>query len=129
MRRLGDFVEFFGEVHASASVHDAERGRAFPELRSVIEYLRGAPDVLDVMEQLPDVFDGEFIELTGSLQTDGVWYWREDLVHYVEKYCLALPVEFIERVLADPPELSHAELVAAAHRVITDWSGANLEEE
>ncbi|OON72773.1 hypothetical protein GBW32_32095 [Streptomyces tsukubensis] len=51
-------------------------------------------------EPAPDVLDplGPVLPGAGSLRTDGDWIWRADLAHYVEKYHLMLPVDFLSLV-------------------------------
>ena len=56
-----------------------------------------------------DVLDPQDATILGyGYLTDGVWTWREDLAHYVQKYHLALDVGFISHMRANgwrvPPE-------------------------
>ncbi len=64
-----------------------------------------------------DVLDDEPVYLTASPATDGDWFWRRDLAHYVAKYNIALPDEFLEHARAHqwaPGEPSEARLAIAA---------------
>ncbi|MFF4472979.1 hypothetical protein ACFYZ3_25845 [Streptomyces sp. NPDC001599] len=63
-----------------------------------------------------DVLDAEgpILVSAGSLLTDGVWLWREDLAYYVATYHLALPGDFLARVGEldhRPPEVPESRLV------------------
>ncbi|MGW4545355.1 hypothetical protein ACWEN4_03135 [Streptomyces violaceorubidus] len=52
--------------------------------------------------------------LVGSLLTDGVWLWRDDLAYYVDRYHLALPGDFVAYVGElgySPPEVPESRLV------------------
>ncbi len=35
-----------------------------------------------------------------SWLSDGVWLWPDDLIHYVEEHSVALPQEFLDRLLS-----------------------------
>lgn len=122
MRQLAHFAEFGGPV--GASIQSAIRMNALGSEALVARYLRSCTTVLDVMERMPDVLDGSNVELTGSLITDGFWYWREDLAYYVEKYHVDLGSEFISDVTRRgfvPVHLNDAEARRATIEVIEDW--------
>ncbi|WP_147286067.1 hypothetical protein [Streptomyces corynorhini] len=62
-------------------------------------YLRNGYPILDVMELTTDVLGGtDRIAGGSSVLTDGLWVWRWDLAHYVERYDVPLPDDFISRV-------------------------------
>jgi hypothetical protein len=68
-----------------------------------------------------DVLDPEGPTLVGagSLLTDGVWLWREDLAYYVATYHLALPRDFLARVRElgyRPPKVPESRLVEVLTR-------------
>jgi hypothetical protein len=65
----------------------------------IAAYLRCGVPVFDVMEATQDPFDSEvFVSGGPSLRSDGTWVWREDLIHYIERYRVDLPTEFIAHV-------------------------------
>lgn len=46
-----------------------------------------------------DVISGdEWVGGAGSLVTDGEWVWPVDLVHYLSRYHIALPADFLAHV-------------------------------
>ncbi|MCF2435152.1 hypothetical protein LV779_13180 [Streptomyces thinghirensis] len=58
--------------------------------------------------------DGPTLVGNGSLFTDGIWLWREDLSYYVARYHLALPREFVAHVRGleySPPQVPESRLV------------------
>ena len=101
-------VGFFHELS-----DDPDEQRALPSLRAaiseaaqeneekIVAYLRGGiclgargcyvEDVLDPTSRLP---------LVAHSYTDGTYLWRLDIAHYVEKYHLRLPPEFIRHMAA-----------------------------
>jgi hypothetical protein len=55
-----------------------------------------------------------------AVLTDGAWIWPADLAHYVERYHVRLPGEFVEHAAGrgwTPPALTHEELVAVEMQV------------
>jgi hypothetical protein len=99
-------VGFFTELSPgwglaeTGSIKDAVRPSGEPDETSILEYLRNGTGIWSEMSAGPDVLDPEAPDLTGigSLYTDGTWLWREDLPHYVAKYHVSLPYEFIEHI-------------------------------
>ncbi|KAB1987024.1 hypothetical protein F8144_19790 [Streptomyces triticiradicis] len=64
----------------------------------------------------PDVLDPEASELSGigSLYTDGIWLWRQDLSYYLAKYHVSLPPDFVTQVRNarhQVPEVPESRLV------------------
>ena len=96
-KMLVPFSEWHPDVEGAIDIETARRG-VTPEAtcRRVFIYLTTAPTVAFTMSKSNDLLDDEWIQQTGSIQTDGRWYWRNDLAHYVLKYGIALPGEFIE---------------------------------
>ncbi|WP_199921216.1 hypothetical protein [Streptomyces globisporus] len=64
-------------------------------------------------------------EFIGGLQllTDGEWFWRTDLAHYVERYHVPLDDRFVDHVRlrgGTPPQLSATELEQVADTFFPD---------
>ena len=79
------------------SIYDAKGKLSAPEASQVAAFLRKGIPVFDVMEATPDPFDAKtFVKGGPSLLSDGNWVWREDLAHYVERYQIGLPSEFLQ---------------------------------
>ena len=93
---MGFFRELPHGDPTGPSLHEAMRDAPGPHEREIVEYLsRG---VVFIMSPGPvqDVIDNSGPIGTASVCTDGVWAWSEDLPHYVERYHVVLPKEFIE---------------------------------
>ena len=69
---------------------------------SVERYIRNGVMVAGVPGSSRDVLDGEMHLVSPSLLTDGTYVWRKDLAHYVNKYGIALPEQFIVHAVAAP---------------------------
>jgi hypothetical protein len=124
LHRFGFFSEFFEREEAArrlGSIHEKIGGLGDDvDTGAVATYLRSGNSMVDTMEAVFDVITGEsFYEVSGasSLLTDGVWLWRYDLAHYVEKYRLWVPPEFVEHAASlgfQAPVLSEEQLVTLA---------------
>jgi len=128
IRSLCSFDEFVRESGDYGALRDLPRTLSGQEADELACYLRSGVVVLGVMEIMPDVIDGSLVAESASLLTDGSWYWRQDLAHYVEKYHVALPTDFIDHVTSvGTSEVAVAELdvVAAQMAVAVDWSGGD----
>lgn len=71
-----------------------------PDEVEIIAYLKNGAGIWSEMSAGPDALDPEAPTLSGigSLYTDGTWLWRQDLPHYLGKYHLSLPAEFVTHV-------------------------------
>ena len=118
LRRVGFFREFYPDHPSLPAMRDHMGTRRIRSEAKIVEYLRAGHILAGIMEWLPDHFDGtRFDEGSGaaSLITDGVWAWRLDLAHYVEKYHVQVPDEFVRHLVESGfrvPELSQQDLIA-----------------
>lgn len=72
-----------------------------PRKAEIIAYLKRGKIVSACPSIWKDVFTGEKINGEELMLSDGKYAWRSDVVHYVDKYNLSLPDEFVEHVLTD----------------------------
>ncbi|MFD5570734.1 hypothetical protein [Streptomyces cadmiisoli] len=116
---------FFSELSpgwglpVDGSIRDAVGAPREPDEDSIVAYLRKGTGIWSEMGAEPDVLNPEGPTLTGagSLYTDGEWIWREDLAHYVAKYHVALPADFLVHVRAlnhVAPEVPERRLIEIA---------------
>ncbi|MFI1421014.1 hypothetical protein ACH4VX_24165 [Streptomyces sp. NPDC020731] len=99
-------VGFFTELSPGwglpedGSIKDAVRPSGEPDERRILDYLRNGTEIWSEMSAGPDVLDPEAPNMTGigSLITDGIWLWREDLPYYIATYHVSLPDDFLERI-------------------------------
>lgn len=97
-------------------IEDAVRPQAGPDEDRLVSYLRDGAWIWAEMSAQRDVLDcdGPTLVGAGSLRTDGIWIWREDLPYYVVTYHLALPDEFVARARElsyVPPEVPESTLI------------------
>jgi len=124
MKRLGAFSEFVVKGSLPSIVTAIGDPLESRLRRLIVQYLLLAGTLLSTMERLPDVLDGEETPLTAGLRTDGVWYWRTDLAHYVAKYDVELESEFLDHAQSNawtPPSLSEAERGLLARDLLAAW--------
>lgn len=121
MRRLGEFDELWADVsgpslcQVQGVLDDTLRRRAGL-------YLAQGGIVRFTMERVPDVIDGENVFLSAAIRTDGEWYWRSDLAHYVLKYGVGLDPDFMEHAAAHlwtPDVLTDQDLTRVAKEIRT----------
>lgn len=100
----------------------------------IVAYLRAGHLLAPVMEWSTDCFDQTPFDGgagSASLLTDGTWLWRQDLAHYVERYHVELPDDFVGAMVDvrfRAPELTAsqaADLAAAEQAAVgDDWWAA-----
>lgn len=81
------------------SLAESFTDRVIEDRAEIVEYMRSAPGVFDVLDVLTDLVDGtERIMSASSLISDGEWIWRVDSVHYLSRYGLDIPEDFLRHV-------------------------------
>ena len=133
LQRVGLFREFYPDHVSLPWLRDRTGTRRIRSEAQIVGYLRAGHMVAGIMEWSTDVLDGTpFEEGSGapSLLTDGTWLWRQDLAHYVERYHVELPDDFVLALVESGfrmPDLSPQELAAltAAEEegLGSDWWG------
>lgn len=111
---IGFYREMDPEEEGLPSIREAVSQSPQQEEDKIIAYLRNGicigargcfeSDVLDPSCRLP---------LFGHSYTDGTYLWRLDLAHYVEKYHLRLPLDFIEHMRSlnwQPPKKEQVDV-------------------
>jgi hypothetical protein len=61
----------------------------------IVSYLKGGVMFIATPAIVEDVLDPGQLIGSPHILTDGVWAWSGDLPHYVEKYHVCLPSEFV----------------------------------
>lgn len=101
IRRLGYFEEHddVGEFATwGTSLAAAMAGPSAPDEERALSYLAGGVEIYSVMGPEEDAISGEWIADGGCLFTDGEWVWHGYLVHYLSRYHISLPEEFLDHV-------------------------------
>ena len=120
MRRVGFFREFYPNRSSLPWLREHISTRRIRSESKIVEYLRSGHMLAGVMEGMLDIVDGTpFPEGSGcsSLLTDGIWLWRQDLAHYVERHHVGLPDDFVAALVESGfrmPDLSPQDLAALA---------------
>lgn len=100
LKPLGMYREMYnGERDELPSIRDALIPARSAEHARVLDYLRAAPGVFDVMSAVPNLLaDEDWIPGGPSLHSDGVWIWRTDFIEYYAEHALALPADFLDYI-------------------------------
>lgn len=103
------------------SLIDARREQPAPDQEQVARYLDSENTVAATGVLVDDVLDPGMTDVASlELVTDGVWIWPRDLAHYVRRYNVSLPDDFLSDVRTrawQPPHLTDAELMVVAQRM------------
>ena len=96
LKSVGFYREMSHGRSSDPSIHElVDKGDI--ELKdNICKYLNGGSLVIVSPGEVKDIIeDGTDTIGTGSLLTDGIWVWPDDLEYYVQKYNIELPEEFI----------------------------------
>lgn len=97
MKVIGLFRELGAHISQTVpGIQSMVNGLPEDEVGSIARYLKSGVPVFDVMGASNDPLDKSVCIPGGpSLVSDGTWIWRNDLVYFVEKYRVKLPVDFV----------------------------------
>ncbi|MEU2156669.1 hypothetical protein ABZ532_16895 [Streptomyces sp. NPDC019396] len=98
---LGFFRELDPQVEddSAPSIHDAVRPHGLDDESGILAYLSSGTEIYTTMGADRDVISrDEWVPGAGSLVTDGTWLWPVELRHYVKRYHVELPEEFLATV-------------------------------
>jgi hypothetical protein len=116
LKSVGFFAELGRSPDYHGSMRDISASEPSTDEAALIDYLRSGHQLFDVPETAFDVLQHDLKIVGGpSLLSDGMWIWRLDLPHYVGRYHLRLPREFVDHVRANEyavPALSDEELTS-----------------
>ncbi len=99
LKTAGYFREMFEKPTDFPSIHLSISSQPQEHEREIVEYLQAGVMLAGCLGLEIDVLNpraGDFLEC--HILTDGVWKWRADLAHYVERYHFIVPVEFVEHM-------------------------------
>lgn len=97
MKSIVKFRELNGNEYPSiqsmiSSIKDAEKD-------IIVEYLKSGKHIAESPSRLTDLITGQPIGIPLSMQSDGQYSWRSDVVYYYEKYNIKLNDDFVAHVL------------------------------
>ncbi len=100
LNRIGFFRELpHGDDDGPALAGSVRDAPGVDEQR-LVEYLRAGVSYIVSPGVVRDALDQSGPVGTGSVLTDGTWAWPDDLPHYVERYHIALPEDFVAHARA-----------------------------
>lgn len=75
------------------------KGAAYPDADKIASYVESGVMCVGSPGAVSDVISGEEATIgSGSLLTDGIYVWPDDLPYYIRNYRLLLPDDFIAHV-------------------------------
>ncbi|MFE3442181.1 hypothetical protein ACFXNW_04035 [Nocardia sp. NPDC059180] len=100
LKPVGIFREMYSGGHDDLpSLFASFTQRPIEDRAHILDYLRAAPPVLDVLDVERDLIDNtQNIMSAASLISDGTWIWRVDSIHYLSRYAIDIPDEFLQHV-------------------------------
>lgn len=100
---IGEFKEFYPRKdYGFPSIASFISDTPHPDKAAVISYLKsGGRGVAASTGVNKDVFTGDVFGLAENLRDDGEFQWSDTLAHYVDKYNLRLPDEFVAKALEE----------------------------
>ncbi len=112
--RAGFFRELPHGVPDGESLREAMKGGEGQDEERLLSYLRGNTVLAATAATTDDVLDPRMTAIAPlELVTDGAWVWPRDLAYYLERYHVALPLQFVLQIELNnwvQPALSPAEL-------------------
>lgn len=99
VQRVGYFRELGHGDPEGPSLREALGVGDESEAARIADYLEDGAGVAATTAPAVDVVDPQHPVLGSvSIRTDGEWVWPSDLAHYVRRYAVALPHQFVETV-------------------------------
>ena len=80
------------------SIFQLMRKEAQPWKADALSYLKAGKEGAIAPAIVLDVITGERIPIKLCTMNDGEYFWRSDLIYYVEKYNLELPSDFLSKL-------------------------------
>lgn len=112
--RAGFFRELPHGLPDGDSLRQAIQEGAGADEEKLLSYLRGNTVLAATAALVDDVLDPERKGVAPlELVTDGAWVWPRDLAYYLERYHVAVPLQFVLQVELHnwvQPRLTPAEL-------------------
>ncbi|MFI6898193.1 hypothetical protein ACIBM4_29170 [Streptomyces sp. NPDC050256] len=114
LKPVGIYREMYRDQHGELpSISDAVTRQNLPDRAEIIRYLNNPPAGFDVMEAVKHLFEEDrWIPGGSSLNSDGVWVWRQDSIEYFAGHALEIPAPFVSHVRANdyiPPAVDEGD--------------------
>jgi hypothetical protein len=97
--RAGFFRELPHGLPDGDSLREAVSGGEGQDEEKLLNYLRGNTVLAATAAMVDDVLDPQETAVAPlELVTDGAWVWPRDLAYYLERYHVALPLQFLLQI-------------------------------
>jgi hypothetical protein len=100
LKPIGFFRELSHGNPDGNSLYDSQQSEAGHYDELLAKYLTNGSMYIVSPGPVWDIVDGSGPIGTASILTDGEWIWPSDLVHYLKKYHVLLPSEFVKHVMS-----------------------------
>ncbi|MEU8896231.1 hypothetical protein [Nocardia sp. NPDC048505] len=101
LNTVGIYREMYRSKGHLPSLRESQATQALGDQQEILQYMRSATPVFDVLEDVVDIVNNSTMIPSGpSLISDGQWIWRVDSIHYLSSYRLAFPEAFVQHVRA-----------------------------
>lgn len=99
LNTVGIYREMYKAKAHLPSLRESQATQTLGDQQDILNYMRAATPVFDVLEDVVDIVDNTTMIPSGpSLLSDGQWIWRVDSIHYLGTYRLAFPEPFVQHV-------------------------------
>ena len=114
LKKVGFFCELKHGDPSGPSLKNAVQSVAHYDKDCIVKYIRSSILIIGSPGVVRDVLDPAAPAIGASnILTDGEWAWPEDLAHYVSKYNVDLPRDFIKTLQSrayQPPSRNSFDL-------------------
>lgn len=97
MKNVVEIREVNGDAYPSIKTLINDTPDSYKQI--IIDYLKAGKHIAESPSRAVDFITGEPIGFPLSMQGDGMYSWRSDIVYYYEKYNIYLNEDFIKYVI------------------------------
>lgn len=97
MKSIVEFKEIYGSNYPS--IKSLVSSTVDVEKQKIVEYLKKGKHIAESPSRITDFITGQPINIPLSMQSDGQYSWRSDIIYYYENYNIKLNPEFVAHVL------------------------------
>ncbi len=98
MKTIGKIKEIYKD-ESFPSIHQLIQQESPPFKEEVLRHLKKGKTLSVAAGYAKDVITGESIPGELCFYTDGVFYWRSDVIYYFEKYNIQLESDFLDHII------------------------------
>lgn len=99
MISVGFFEEMKITAHNDGKIADYIVDKVDYDKKAVVDYLKSFKHYASCPREAIDCITGETISPSFRIFRDGEYCWPDFLIYHVEKYNIALPTKFVNKIL------------------------------